>query len=150
MNRRGFLGGMLVALAAPAIVRSGLLMPVKPVVLMPEPLPIFMGKGFPTMEAPSGALYEQQGSLVRATWIMGGDGKWGLLDGHRYERPIAETAFKEWPDLDNAQWETEEEKRRLERQDAELAWIKQFVEPPQQRMAPFTGGYAGKLRFRQV
>jgi hypothetical protein len=30
MNRRGFLGGLLATLAAPAVIRSGLLMPVKP------------------------------------------------------------------------------------------------------------------------
>jgi hypothetical protein len=34
LSRRGLLGGLLVALAAPAIVRPGLLMPVKPVLVV--------------------------------------------------------------------------------------------------------------------
>ena len=37
MRRRSFLGGLIVALAAPAIIRTpGLLMPVRPVVMRPE------------------------------------------------------------------------------------------------------------------
>ena len=36
LTRRGFIGGMLAALAAPAVVRAGILMPVKPVIWTPE------------------------------------------------------------------------------------------------------------------
>jgi hypothetical protein len=35
MNRRGFLAGIGAALAAPAIVKAGVLMPVKPTLIMP-------------------------------------------------------------------------------------------------------------------
>jgi hypothetical protein len=35
MNRRGFLGAMLAACAAPAIVRAGVLMPVKQAIVLP-------------------------------------------------------------------------------------------------------------------
>jgi hypothetical protein len=36
MNRRGFLTGLIATLAAPAIVRSGLIMPIKPSLIVPE------------------------------------------------------------------------------------------------------------------
>ena len=35
MNRRGFLTGIIAACAAPAIVRSGLIMPIKPALVTP-------------------------------------------------------------------------------------------------------------------
>lgn len=35
LSRRGMLGGLLVALAAPAIIRPGLLMPIKPRLVVP-------------------------------------------------------------------------------------------------------------------
>ena len=36
MNRRGFLTGLVAAVAAPAIVRPGLIMPIKPALLLPN------------------------------------------------------------------------------------------------------------------
>lgn len=36
LNRRGFLAGIIAACAAPAIVRSGLIMPIKPALVVPE------------------------------------------------------------------------------------------------------------------
>jgi len=36
LDRRGFLAGIIAACAAPAIVRSGLIMPIKPALVVPE------------------------------------------------------------------------------------------------------------------
>lgn len=45
MNRRSFLAGMLAAAAAPAIARSGVLMPVKPPIWTPPAMGLDLGAG---------------------------------------------------------------------------------------------------------
>lgn len=51
IGRRGFLAGIGALLAAPAIVRPGLLMPIKPFVLMPEYAPILPVEVLPATNA---------------------------------------------------------------------------------------------------
>lgn len=54
MNRRGFLGGLIVALAAPAIIRPGLLMPVKPFSLVTHTV----SNNLPTVEGYPGSTWQ--------------------------------------------------------------------------------------------
>jgi hypothetical protein len=46
LTRRLFLGGLLAAATAPAIVRSGVLMPVRPAIILPPDTTVEVGRGF--------------------------------------------------------------------------------------------------------
>lgn len=65
--RRGFLLGMLAAAAAPAIVRSGVLMPVKPVIWTPPAAFVPPVGGYYQVFAHS-SMYEELVRAIRPPW----------------------------------------------------------------------------------
>jgi hypothetical protein len=81
ISRRGMLGGLLV-LAAPAIIRPGLLMPVK--VLRPEPATATLAKLRSVLEALHGEFQQISLAAMGATHgIADGDASRGMLLMHQ-------------------------------------------------------------------
>jgi hypothetical protein len=93
LNRRGFLGGLISALAAPAIVRAGSIMPVKawPVDLPREPLP---GFGFESFTPPEGTTYQWATRAVMGDETLGNlplrlAAGWRLVPAERWASKFA-------------------------------------------------------------
>lgn len=87
MKRRGFLIGLGAALAAPAVVRAEIIMPVKRIILPPQAGLLFASKGFPNRGAPLGSKWLQNGLTHRIEWTMGADGYWapGLVEAKMWD-----------------------------------------------------------------
>ena len=84
LGRRNFLAGLGIVLAAPAIIRPGLLMPAKTPVTMRSVH--VTSCGFPTCAAPIGSTWVQDNGTHRSLWKVAADGVWSL------DQPVPEPA----------------------------------------------------------
>ena len=82
LSRRKMFGGLVLALAAPAIIPSGILMPVKPLPLFPS---FVEAVGFPNKPAVVGSTWLQKNAVSESKWVFRSSGLWEL------ETPVVTT-----------------------------------------------------------